>query len=316
MSIQRQYLKKLKRNVLINVVVFAAAMLLLPQSLGGELASLPCDAQKNLGLEDALICKILIEPRDDDQSAPPSTDVPADEELAVEQTRTTTGLQTFQCRFSTLSNQDNASADGRESRWKQEVMNTSGVVVVVFSQETCVGCRAIKKRLQDICLDTQQRAVEQLLQTMDFAEMVSVSAISAASEATCSTFPDVCDLLNTASPKFPNVKFVIVESDDTPTEGLFNDQAILFTPTLIVFDDGEKIFRVSGANVDCFELAARIANAWRIQPTARTQIARAIAGQSLCTILEDTTALCRIDRECQRKLKKLLQQLSPYASSM
>ena len=105
---------------------------------------------------------------------------------------------------------------------------------------------------------------------------------------------------------YPHVKFVEVEHDNNPKRGLFNDYLIVFTPTFIMFRNGESMFKVTGANSDCVEVTAGIADAWTDQARRTAEIERALAGHSLCSTAQGKTRPCRLDQECRRKLSRLL----------
>ncbi len=182
---------------------------------------------------------------------------------------------------------------------------------MLFSQEACPGCLAIKTRLNLICQDTQQRRVERILTSANIREMATAQSILTLSAAICEHVPLLCRVLNTFSPKFPHVTFVFVENDYDLRYGLFNDYSILFTPTIFMFYQGEKIFRVTGANVDCFELTAQIAEIWHNQTEAKRRVTSAIIGASSCSTPHSiVTEQCHPDRQCQRKLRQLLDEFS------
>ncbi len=291
-----------------------AGILFVPYSFGNDFASRLCDMQKAMGVNEPLICKIKLGP--DSEKKPPSLIAQLLQEQFTESQRQEQQLsQSFQCRLATFSNQDNSAADGELSRWEEEVVNADGAVVVLFSQDNCPGCKAIANRLYDICRGERRKTVNTLLRLVNIIGISDAETISAISETTCRTFPVLCDLINAFSPKFSNVKFAIVENDYKKDQGLFYDLSILYTPTLIMYYKGQKILRVTGANVDCFEMTARIAEAWHVQDRASHQITSALGGRSTCAISPDTTGRCTIDRECYRKLKKLLQQFTSYASA-
>ena len=277
------------------------------ETLGNEDVSQICQSENPEGTGELLICKITVV-----ESKPEPTPTPGRQAIVREKPVVAqTAAETFQCRLATLHNQENVTTADSMSRWDQEVTNAEGAVIVIFSQETCPGCQAIKTRLNLICQDTQQRSVERVLTSANIGNMATAQSILALSAALCDRIPLLCRGLNTVSPKFPHVKFVFVENDYDLRYGLFNDHSILFTPTIVMFYQGEKIFRVTGANVDCFELAAQIAEIWHNQTEAKRRVTSAIIGASSCSTPQSiATEQCRPDRACQRKLRKLLDEFN------
>ncbi len=292
---------------IIIIAMLLTGMTPVQETLGNEDVSLMCQSENPEGTGELLMCKItVVESKPEPTPTPDRQDIVRDKPVVAQ-----AAAETFQCRLATLQNQENVTTDDSMSRWDQEVTNAEGAVIVLFSQEACPGCRAIKTRLNLICQDTQQRSVERILTSANIGNMATAQSILALSAAICERVPLLCRGLNTFSPKFPHVKFVFVKNDYDLRYGLFNDYSILFTPTIFMFYQGEKIFRVTGANVDCFELAAQIAEIWHNQTEAKRRVTSAIIGASSCSTPQSiATEQCRPDRACQRKLRNLLDEFT------